>query len=168
VGGSCRRGPPGPAGTYLKNSLTPNLDIVTEPIRPDEVIPAEGGASLQVRQLARDAVFMLPNLLKLLGRLLKDPRVPRRSKVVVAAALAYVVSPIDLLPEFIPVVGVVDDVFVVAFSLNHLLKRAGEDVVMEHWDGPQDLLGLIRSVLDTVADLVPARIRRTLGRLAGE
>jgi hypothetical protein len=56
----------------------------------------------------------------------------------------------------------------VAFSINHLLKRAGEDVVIEHWDGPQDLLGLIRSVLDTVADLVPARIRRTLGRLAGE
>ncbi|HEX5671355.1 MAG TPA: DUF1232 domain-containing protein [Acidimicrobiia bacterium] len=141
---------------------------MTEPIRPDEVIPPEGGTSLQVRQLARDAVYMLPNLLKLLGRLLKDPRVPRRSKVVVAAALAYVVSPVDLLPEFLPVVGVIDDVFVVAFSLNHLLQRAGEEVVIEHWDGPQDLLGLIRSVLDTVADLVPARIRRTLGRLAGE
>lgn len=141
---------------------------VSEPIKPDEVIPAGNGASLQVRQLARDAVLMLPNLLKLLGRLLKDPRVPRRSKVVVAAALAYVASPVDLLPEFIPVAGVVDDLFVVVFALNHLMKRAGEEVLVEHWDGPQDLLGLIRSLLDTVSDLIPARIRRTLGRLAGE
>jgi uncharacterized membrane protein YkvA (DUF1232 family) len=121
-----------------------------------------------VRQLARDAVLLLPNLLKLLGRLMKDPRVPRRSKLVLGAAIAYVASPVDLIPEVIPVAGVIDDIFLVAFSLNHLIKRAGSEVVTEHWDGPQDLLSLISNVLDTVADLVPARIRRTLGRLAGE
>lgn len=137
-------------------------------VRADEVIPPGGSASLQVRQLARDAVFLLPNLLKLLGRLIKDPRVPRRSKLVLGAAIAYVASPVDLIPEVIPVAGVVDDIFLIAFSLNHLIKRAGTEVVTEHWDGPQDLLGLISNVLDTVADLVPARIRRTLGRLAGE
>ncbi|HUO46580.1 MAG TPA: YkvA family protein [Acidimicrobiia bacterium] len=141
---------------------------MSDSVKPDEVIPPGGGAGLQARNLARDAVLMLPNLVKLLGRLLKDPRVPRRSKLVMGAALAYVVSPVDLIPEIIPVAGVIDDVFVVAFSLNHLIKRAGEEVVLEHWDGPQDLLSLIRSVLDTVSDLVPARIRRTMGRLAGE
>jgi uncharacterized membrane protein YkvA (DUF1232 family) len=142
--------------------------MVSDPVRPDEVIPPEAGTALQVRQLVRDAALLLPNLLKLLGRLLKDPRVPRRSKLVVLAAVAYVASPVDLIPEVFGIAGVVDDVFMVAFSLNHLIKRAGEEVVVEHWDGPQDLLGLIRSVLDTVADLVPAPIRRTLGRLAGE
>lgn len=141
---------------------------MSESVRPDEVIPPGGGAGLQARYLARDAVFLLPNLVKLLGRLLKDPRVPRRSKLVMAAAIAYVASPVDLIPEVIPVVGVVDDIFMVVFSLNHLIKRAGEDVVVEHWDGPQDLLSLIRSTLETVADLVPARIRRTMARLAGE
>jgi len=141
---------------------------VSDSVKPDEVIPPGGGAGLQARNLARDAVLMLPNLVKLLGRLLKDPRVPRRSKLVMGAALAYVVSPVDLIPEIIPVAGMIDDIFMVAFSLNHLIKRAGEEVVLEHWDGPQDLLSLIRSVLDTVSDLVPARIRRTMGRLAGE
>jgi uncharacterized membrane protein YkvA (DUF1232 family) len=141
---------------------------VSDPVRPDEVISPEAGTALQARQLVRDAALLLPNLVKLLGRLLKDPRVPRRSKLVVLAAVAYVASPIDLIPEVFGVAGVIDDIFMVAFSLNHLIKRAGEEVVVEHWDGPQDLLGLIRSVLDTVADLVPAPIRRTLGRLAGE
>ncbi|HEY7564178.1 MAG TPA: DUF1232 domain-containing protein [Acidimicrobiia bacterium] len=137
-------------------------------VRPDEVIPPRGGGALQARQLARDVVLLLPNLIKLLGRLLKDPRVPRRSKIVVGAVVAYVLSPIDLLPEFIPIAGVLDDVFLVIFALNHLIERAGEEVVVEHWDGPQDILSLIRSMLSTVTDMVPARIRRLLGRLAGE
>ena len=137
-------------------------------IRPDEVIPPEGGAGLQARQLAVDAVLMLPNLLKLLGRLLKDPRVPRRSKILLGASFAYVLSPIDLLPDFIPVAGIMDDIFLVAFALNHLIERAGEEIVVEHWDGPQDILGMIQSVLSTVTDVVPVQIRRIMSKLAGE
>lgn len=137
-------------------------------VRPDEVIPPQGGAAIQVKQLARDAALMLPNLAKLLGRLLKDPRVPRRSKLVLGATMVYVMSPVDLLPEIIPVAGMLDDLFLVVFALHHLIERAGEEVVLEHWDGPQDLLGMIRSVLSTVNDIVPVRIRRLLGRLAGE
>lgn len=137
-------------------------------VRPDEVIPPHGGAALQARQLAKDAVLMLPNLIKLLGRLLKDPRVPRRSKIVVGAVLAYVVSPVDLLPDIIPIAGVLDDFFLVVFALNHLIERAGEEVVLEHWDGPQDILSMVRSLLRTITDLVPTKIRRLLGRIAGE
>jgi uncharacterized membrane protein YkvA (DUF1232 family) len=136
-------------------------------VRADEVIPPEGGAGLQLRHLAKDSVLMLPNLIKLLGRLIKDPRVPRRSKLVLLAAIAYVMSPIDILPEVIPVAGIIDDLFLIVFALNHLIERAGEDLVLEHWDGPQDLLGMMRSVLNTANDLVPVKIRKLLGRLAG-
>jgi uncharacterized membrane protein YkvA (DUF1232 family) len=136
-------------------------------VRPDEVIPPEGGAAVQLRHLARDSVMMLPNLIKLLGRLIKDPRVPRRSKLVLAAAIGYVMSPIDILPEVIPVAGIIDDMFVIVFALNHLIERAGEDLVVEHWDGPQDLLGMMRSLLSAANDLVPVKIRKLLGRLAG-
>lgn len=122
---------------------------------------------MQLRQLARDSVLMLPNLIKLLSRLIKDPRVPRRSKLVLMVAIGYVMSPIDLLPDVIPVAGIIDDLFLIVFALNHLVERAGEEIVLEHWDGPQDLLGMMRSVLRTANDLVPAKIRVLLGRLAG-
>jgi uncharacterized membrane protein YkvA (DUF1232 family) len=140
---------------------------MTDSLRPDDVITPDGGVSVQVRRLVRDATYSIPNLLKLLGRLMKDPRVPRRTKLVVGAALAYVVSPVDLIPEVIPVVGVADDLLIVAFAVNHLVHVAGEDVVLEHWDGPRDLLELIRSILDIASDLVPSKIRKLFRGLSG-
>lgn len=140
---------------------------MSDPLRPDEVITPSGGASAQMRKLASDAVFLLPNLIKLLGRLVKDPRVPRRSKVVIGAALAYLVSPVDLIPEFVPVIGFADDVLLVSYAINHLISVAGEDVVLEHWDGPRDMLELVRSVLEVASDLVPPQLKRLIGRLSG-
>lgn len=139
---------------------------MTDSLKPDEVIDPGSSGSIQLRRLARDTAFLLPNLVKLLARLVRDPRVPRRSKLVVGAAIAYVVSPIDLLPEFIPIVGLADDVLLAAYAVNHLVDVAGEDVVLEHWDGPRDLLELVRTVLDVATDFVPARLRRLLNRLS--
>ena len=140
---------------------------MSDPLRPDEVITPSGVASAQMRKLAADAVYLLPNLIKLLARLVKDPRVPRRSKVVIGAALAYLVSPVDLIPEFIPVVGFADDVLLVSYAVNHLINVAGEDVVLEHWDGPRDMLELVRSVLEVTSDFVPPQLKRLIGRLSG-
>ena len=140
---------------------------MSDPLRPDEVITPTGGASAQMRKLASDAVYLLPNLIKLLGRLVRDPRVPRRSKVVIGAALAYLVSPVDLIPEFVPVIGFADDVLLVSYAVNHLITVAGEDVVLEHWDGPRDMLELVRSVLEVASDLVPPQLKRLIGRLSG-
>lgn len=138
-----------------------------EPLRPDEVITPNGGAAAQLRKLAADAVFMVPNLVKLLGRLVRDPRVPRRSKVVIGASLAYLVSPVDLIPEFVPIVGFADDLLLVSYAVNHLITVAGEDVVLEHWDGPRDMLELVRSVLELSSDLVPPQVKRLISRLSG-
>lgn len=140
---------------------------MTDPLRPDEVISPGGGPSLQIRRFVRDAAFLLPNLIKLLARLLKDPRIPRRSKVVVGAAMAYIASPIDLVPDLIPAVGLADDMLIIALAINHLITVAGEEVVLEHWDGPRDLLDLVRSILDVASDLVPAKIRRLFKGLSG-
>lgn len=135
-------------------------------LRPDDVIPP-GGDSIQGRQLIRDAVLLLPNLVKLVGRLLKDPRVPRRSKVALGLAAAYVASPVDLVPEFIPVLGWADDVIFVLYAIDRLIERAGPEVVEEHWDGPGDLLGMIREVMGVARNMVPNRLSRTLDRLTG-
>ena len=138
----------------------------TNSIRPDDVIPPQG-QSVQGRQMAMDAVLMIPNLVKLVGRLLKDPRVPRRAKVMLGFAAAYVASPIDLIPEFIPVIGWADDLLILIYALDSLIERAGKDVVEEHWDGPGDLLGLIRDVMGMGRNLVPKPISRVIERLSG-
>jgi len=92
---------------------------------------------------ARELALLLPNLILLFKDLLKDPRVPRGAKVVLAIGIVWLVSPIDLLPEFLPVLGPLDDAVVAALVLRHLVHRAGADVVREHWRGTPDTLELI-------------------------
>lgn len=135
-------------------------------VRPDEVLPPNG-KSLQARQLVTDAVLMMPNIIKLVGRLLKDPRVPRRAKITLGLAAAYVASPIDILPEAIPVIGWADDVLIIMFAIDSLIDRAGDDVVAELWDGPGDLLALVRDVVGLSRSIMPRRITQVIDRLSG-
>lgn len=135
-------------------------------VRPDEVLPPDG-KSIQTRDLVKDAVLMMPNIVKLVGRLLKDPRVPRRAKITLGLAVAYVMSPIDLIPEVIPVVGWADDVILMMFAIDSLIDRAGSEIVEEHWDGPGDLLGLVRDVVAISRNIVPKRLGQIIDRLSG-
>lgn len=141
-------------------------DSENQSVRPDEVLPPDG-SSLQARQLITDAVLMMPNIVKLVARLLRDPRVPRRAKITLGLAAAYVASPIDLIPEAIPVVGWADDVVLLMFAIDSLIERAGEDIVNEHWDGAGDLLGLVRDVVALSRNLVPKRLGQIIDRLSG-
>lgn len=136
-----------------------------ESVRPDEVVPPE--RSLQGSKLMQDAVMVVPNLVKLVGRLLSDPRVPRRSKIALGAAAAYVASPIDLVPEVIPVIGWADDVIILMMAIDGLISRSGPEVVEEHWDGPVDLLSLIEDILGLARNIVPQRLRSMFDRLVG-
>jgi uncharacterized membrane protein YkvA (DUF1232 family) len=135
-------------------------------VRPDEVLPPDG-KSIQGRQLVTDAVLMMPNIIKLIGRLLRDPRVPRRAKITLGLAAAYVASPIDLIPEVIPVIGWADDVLILMFAIDSLIDRAGDELVEELWDGPGDLLSLVRDVVGLSRNLVPKRLSNIIDRLSG-
>lgn len=137
-----------------------------ESVRPDRVITPEG-AKLQNRRSLSDAALLLPNIIKLVYRLLADPRVPRRAKITLGIAAAYTVSPIDLIPEFIPVIGWADDLLVVMFAIDALIDRAGPEVVAEHWDGPGDILELVRDVVGIARSVVPKRLGAIIDRLGG-
>jgi uncharacterized membrane protein YkvA (DUF1232 family) len=139
----------------------------TTRLRPDDVIPPEGDTTIQGRKLIEDAVLMIPNIIKLIGRLLTDSRVPRRSKIALGMAAAYVVSPIDLIPDVIPVIGWADDVLILMFALDSLIDRAGPEIVEEHWDGPGDLLSLIRDAIGVSRSILPKRLSQTFDRLSG-
>ena len=90
--------------------------------------------------LLRDLAGFLPACVTLARRLRTDPRVPRRVKVAVALAILWVVSPIDLVPEFLPVIGPLDDVVVVALALRYAARRIPREAVLDAWPGEPRLI----------------------------
>jgi len=109
------------------------------------------------RTAAKELALLLPNLILLFKDLARDPRVPRGSKVLLIFGVIWFASPIDLIPEFIPVLGPLDDAVVAALILRHLLRRAGAGVVSEHWRGdPATLERLLRFSNQRARDEAPA------------
>ena len=138
----------------------------SQKVTPDEVITPDG-ARLQSRRLIAEVALLLPNIVKLVTRLLRDPRVPRRAKITLGLAAAYTVSPIDLIPEVIPVLGWADDVLIIMFAIDSLIDRAGPEVVTEHWDGPGDILSMVREVVGVSRSIIPRRLASLIDRLSG-
>ena len=111
----------------------------------------------------------LPNFLRLLGGLLTDVRVSMTDKLLVAGAFAYILLPMDFVPDFIPFLGEIDDVFLLVLALQRLIANAGRAVVLDHWMGdPKQLRSLdLERVLVAATFFLPRRIRRrlrTIGR----
>ncbi|RJL22724.1 YkvA family protein [Bailinhaonella thermotolerans] len=90
--------------------------------------------------LARDLAAFVPDCVTAVRRLRRDPRVPRRARIAVLLAAAWVVSPIDLIPEFIPVIGPLDDLVVVALALRYAARRVPREVLAAAWPGETRLL----------------------------
>jgi uncharacterized membrane protein YkvA (DUF1232 family) len=97
------------------------------------------GRRVQARALAG----FIPDCIVLLRRLLADERVPRRRRLVLLALLAYLALPIDLVPDFVPVLGQLDDAIVAALALRYVLRAGGPELLREHWPGPRSSLELV-------------------------
>ena len=106
----------------------------------------------------------LPSYLRLLGGLLTDKRVNLVDKLLVAGAMAYIVMPVDLIPDFIPFLGEVDDVFILVMALQRLVANDGRTVLVAHWTGAiEDLADLnLKEALAAAAFFLPRGIRRRL------
>ncbi len=99
------------------------------------------------RQHVRAVAGFVPDCVALFRRLIGDARVPRHSKLLLGACLGYLAMPIDLVPDFVPIAGQLDDAIVVALALRAVLRAAGPHLLAEHWRGPQSsLTGLTRAV----------------------
>jgi uncharacterized membrane protein YkvA (DUF1232 family) len=107
--------------------------------------------------VAMEGVLLLPNTVKLIGRMVRDPRVSVRQKIPIAAAIGYVVSPIDIIPDSILGFGLLDDVVVVSLALDGLLADTDPDIIREHWDGSIDALDIVISLMRWGATLIPGR-----------
>ena len=106
----------------------------------------------------------LPAYLRLLGGLLMDRRVNPMDKLLVAGAMAYIALPVDFIPDFIPFLGEVDDVFILVMALQRLVANAGRNVLIAHWTGAiEDLADLnLKEALAAAAFFLPRGIRRRL------
>ena len=109
-------------------------------------------------------IKQLPHFLRLFTGLLRDPRVQLVDKVLVGAAIAYIVMPIDWVPDFIPFLGEVDDVYLLVLALQRLVSNAGRSVLLDHWKGQRAALAELdlHRALSAAAFFLPRRIRRRL------
>ena len=121
----------------------------------------------EAKRTLLDTMRQIPAYLRLLGGLLVDRRVSTLDKALVAGAIAYVVSPIDLIPDFIPFLGEVDDVFIMMLALQRLVANAGHDVLLAHWRGdPGELDDLnVKEIIGAAAVFLPGGIRTKLANL---
>ena len=119
-------------------------------------------AALKARARLKSLLLFIPNMVLLCGRLLTDPRVPKTEKALVAGAIIYAIVPLDLIPDFIPFVGQIDDAYLIAITLLRLVDRTDPNIVREHWNGGGDIIQLTEMLAMTTKKLLPARIRRVL------
>ena len=91
----------------------------------------------------RDTLWLLPDVLRLLRRLAADKALPRGVRLRLVALLVYLAVPIDLVPDFIPVLGYADDAIAIALVLRSVVRRAGPDALAKHWPGTPDGLQLV-------------------------
>jgi len=110
----------------------------------------------------RDMGLFLPRLLKLVGRLMVDASIPAMDKVLLGAAVFYVIGPIDLIPDSIPILGQLDDLYLLAICLLRLLNRSGPEKIRQYWDGPQDIVSLLQEVSDLSTRFLPEQVRGTI------
>jgi uncharacterized membrane protein YkvA (DUF1232 family) len=92
----------------------------------------------------RDALRLLPDLVRLLRRLAADPSVPRGVRIRLWLLLGYLALPLDLVPDFIPVIGYADDAVIVALALRSVTRHAGAEALSRHWPGTPEGLAAVR------------------------
>lgn len=107
-------------------------------------------------------LMFIPNFLKLLGKLLADSRVPLAEKALFAGAIFYVIMPLDFLPDVLPFIGQVDDIYLVSLTLLRLINRTDETVVRENWTGGGDIVSLANSIANIAPMLLPKRVTKVL------
>ncbi|MGI6453221.1 MAG: YkvA family protein [Syntrophomonadaceae bacterium] len=119
-------------------------------------------AKSQAAGFTKEALSFIPNLVKLLYRLGQDKSVSAADKALLLMTIAYVFSPWDFLPDLVPFLGQVDDLFLLALVLKRLLDSVDHNIVLQYWDGSENLLLMINRVLEYSANLLPPRVRRLL------
>jgi uncharacterized membrane protein YkvA (DUF1232 family) len=109
------------------------------------------------RRNIADYAFIFPDIYALAFRLLKDKRVSKRDKILIGVTFGYPLLPFDLLPDKIPVVGKLDDLSLIFFGVNHIMRKIPVPILVKHWQGDLKMLKLVRDNVSTIANFTPAK-----------
>jgi uncharacterized membrane protein YkvA (DUF1232 family) len=110
----------------------------------------------------RQLVLLLPRLARMLAGLLADRAVPRAAKIALAAVAVYLASPIDLIPDFIPIIGYLDDALLVAVVLDGLLNVLDRSLILKYWPGDPASLDATAAVAKRLSRWIPSRVKRRI------
>lgn len=128
----------------------------------DRATHTELGTPGRVPESVRNVLLFLPRLAILLGKLIADPEVSNTDKLLLGAAIAYMLSPFDIVPDVVPVVGQLDDAFLIALCLLRLMNRSGEAKIRQYWDGPEDIVQVLHTVSDYSTRYLPEAVRKAV------
>src|SRR5690349_13207401 len=116
----------------------------------------------ELKSRMKNLLMFLPNMVILCGKLMVDKRVPRTERALFAAAVIYAIIPFDFIPDMIPFVGQIDDLFLIALTVLRLIDHTDDKVVREHWRGGGDIVALAESAAKLAPMLMPKRVARIL------
>ena len=160
------------AGTLIKEKAEEKEDIDEELEKLKDIVKLRDNYSSGRERLTerlpdnvkeyKDYLFIVPDLVSLIYRLLKDKRVPTKTKLVMSSAIAYVMFPSDLIPDNIPFIGVIDDIGVIFFALNKVVDDVPLNVIVENWEGDNDIMLVMKNGLEYLSNFTAAKNVETL------
>jgi uncharacterized membrane protein YkvA (DUF1232 family) len=95
----------------------------------------------------RDFLFLLPDIFILLTRTLADKRIPKNQKIMISCIIGYIIMPIDLIPDFIPVFGFIDDFIIAIIGINYLLTEVDNKIILDNWPGRENLIDTVKLLI---------------------
>lgn len=119
-----------------------------------------------VKNMAKQLLLLIPNLVKLLYRMVKDNRVLASEKAILLGTIMYVYSPLDFLPDVIPFIGQIDDILLVALILKRFINSVDRSILVSHWDGEVDLLLTVDKILEVTRYILPSGVYNKIVKTA--
>lgn len=158
-----------PAGGVppMDEDAEPSSEEQLEAELPKLAKQTEKAAAQQKEPVARQLLLLMPRLVKFLWRVARDPDVPGGFKARCVFAMTYVFSPIDVIPDFIPVIGLLDDLYVVLAVFDRLLNHLPPEVFDRCWEGDREVIDQLRGGIRTIEAILPAKSRKLLDSFFG-
>jgi uncharacterized membrane protein YkvA (DUF1232 family) len=120
------------------------------------------GFDCPAKRTISESLMFIPNLIKLLYRLLESELVSATDKTLLMGTVLYVLSPWDFLPDVVPFIGQLDDILLIALVLNRLMSSVDHEILLQYWDGHEELLELLEKVLDKAVIFLPPGVYQKL------